>query len=183
MESDPGYELMSYIMGAPGFPNPATIDYSDLAAIIVIPSLCLMIGWLVWVLTRTNHLKTRARIELHRRLLETINSPQEVVQLMQTDEGRQLLEALAIEQTTTLEQILGSVRKGVILTMVGLGAISLRLFFPTGFGLFIVIGVFAGAVGLGFLISSAVAYRLSKSWDLLESGKVQRDRRDASLFK
>lgn len=181
MKFDVSYALMTYIVGRS--PSPAMIDPSDLVPIIVIPSLCLMIGWLAWMLTRTNHLKTQARIELHRRLLEKINSAQEVVQLVQTEEGRQFLEALAMEQTNTLEQILGSVQKGVILTMVGLGALSLRLFFPTGFGVFIVIGIFVGAVGLGFLVSSGVAYRLSKSWDLLESRKAQRDRRDASLFR
>lgn len=185
MEIDPVYSLayvLTNIAGPGGFPN-AMIDPSDLVAIIVIPSFCLMIGWLAWMLTRTNHLKTQARIDLHRRLLEKINSPQEVVQLMQTEEGRELLEVLAMEHTTSLAQIVGSVQKGVILTTVGLGTLSIRLFFPTGFGVFIVAGVFVGAVGLGLLLSSVVAYRLSKSWDLQESRKVQRDRRDASLFR
>lgn len=183
MEFELGYSFMTYIVGSGWSPNPGLIEPSDLVPIIVIPSLCLMIGWLAWMLTRTNHLKTQARVELHRRMLEKINSAQEVVQLMQTEEGRQFLEAFAMERTNSLEQILGSVRKGVILTMVGLGALSLRLFFPTGFGLFIVIGVFVGAVGLGFLLSAGVAYGLSKSWGLLESGKAPRDRRDASLFR
>jgi len=49
------------------------------------------------LLTRANHLKTRARIELHRLLLERMNSAQEIVQLMQTEEGRQFLEALSVE--------------------------------------------------------------------------------------
>lgn len=172
MEIDP---LVTYVLGAwgawgawaPWGPRPAMIDPSDLAAIIIIPSLCLMVGWLAWMLTRTNHLKTQAHIELQKRLLEKINSAQEVVQLMQTEEGRQFLEALAIERTPPLEQILGSVQKGVILTIVGLGGLSLRLFFPTGFGVFIILGIFAGALGLGFLVSAGVAYGLSRSWGLL----------------
>lgn len=175
--------LLAYIMGQARAPGPAMIDPSDLVAIIIIPSLCLMVCWLTWMLTRTNHLKTRARIELNKRLLEKIGSAQEVVQLTQTEEGRQLLEALTTERTVSLEQILGTVQKGVVLTTVGLGAISLRLFFPTGFGVFIILGVFVGAIGLGFLVSSGVAYTLSKSWDLLEPGKLQRDRPDASLFR
>lgn len=182
MEVYPEYALMSFAMGLIGPPRPGMIDPSDLVAIIIIPSLCLTIGWLVWILTRTNHLKTQARIELHRRLVEKINSPSEVIELMKTDEGRQLLEALAMEQTTTLEQILSSVKKGVILTTVGLGALSIRLFFPTGYGVLIIAGVFVGVAGLGLLLSSVVAYRLSKSWDLLESRKVQRERSNASLF-
>ena len=119
--------LMTYITG-PGPSGPGIIDPSDLVAIIVIPSLVLMVGWLVWMLTRTTHLKTKARIELQKRLLERLHSAQEVVQLMQTEEGRQLLESLTIERTTPLEQILHSVQKGVILTIVGLGGLSLRLF-------------------------------------------------------
>lgn len=176
-------QLLVVILGPARFSGPALIEPSDLVAIIVIPSLCLMVGWLTWLLTRTNHLKTRARIELNQRLLEKINSAQDVAHLLQTEEGRQLLEALAIERTTSLEQIVSTVQKGVILMTVGLGAISLRLFFPTGFALFIILGVFVGAVGLGFLVSSAVAYKLSKSWDLLEPRNVQRDRPDASLFR
>lgn len=173
---------MIYLFAQPWSPRPA-VDPSDLVAMIVIPSLCLMIGWLVWLLTRTNHLKARARIELHQRLLERMNSAQEIVQLMQTDEGRQFLEALSVDRTTQLEQILGTVRKGVVLTITGLGVLSIRLFFPSGFGVFVVMGVLAGAIGLGLLVSAGVAYRLSKTWDLLENRKGQSDVRAASLFR
>ena len=182
MELDISYSSMSYILGQAWSPRPAIIDPSDLVAIIIIPSLCLMIGWLVWLLTRTNYLKTRARIELHQRLLERMNSAQEIVQLLQTEEGRQFLEALSVDRTTQLEQILGTVRKGVILTTAGLGTLSIRLFFPSGFGVFIVIGVLAGAVGLGLLVSAGVAYRLSKTWDLLDTRKEQSAIRHSSLF-
>jgi TRAP-type mannitol/chloroaromatic compound transport system permease large subunit len=182
MDSYPECTLMSYVIVLVGPPGPAIIDPGDLVAIIIIPSLCLTIGWLVWILTRTKHLQTQARIELHRRLLEKINSPTDLADLLKTDEGRELLEALAMEQTTSLEQILSSVQKGVVLTTVGLGTVCLRLFFPTGFAVFIIVGAFVGIAGLGLLLSSVVAYRLSKSWDLLASRKVQRDRKNASLF-
>ena len=174
--------LMTYFTGPGWSSGPGLIDPSDLAAIIVIPSLVLMVGWLVWMLTRTNHLKAQARIELQKRLLEKLNSAREVVQFMQTEEGRQLLEALTIERTTPLEQILSSVQKGVILTIVGLGGMSLRLFFPTGFGLFIVVGVFLGALGIGFLVSAGVAYAFSRSWALLASPQSDREPRNNSLF-
>lgn len=166
--------LLNYIAGPGWSPNAGMIDPSDLVAIIVISSLVLMVGWLAWMLTRTNHLKTQARIELQKRLLEKLNSAQEVLQLMQTDEGRQLLESLTMERPTPLEQILDSLRKGVVLLFAGLGGLSLRLFFPTGFGLFVVLGVFAGAIGLGLLISAGVAYGLSRLWNLLDSSQVKR---------
>ncbi len=173
--------LMTYITGPASSSGPGMIDPGDLVAIIVVPSLVLMVGWLVWMLTRTNHLKTKARIELQKLLLEKLNSAQEVVQLMQTEEGRQLIEALTMERTTPREQILTSVQKGVVLTIVGLGGLSFRLFFPTGFGVFIVIGVFLGALGIGFLVSAVVAYAFSKSWNLLGSPQSDREPRNSSL--
>jgi len=160
-------------LGADWPARPAMIDSSDLIALIVIPSFCLMVCWLAWMLTRTNHLKAKAHIELQKRLLEKIGSAQDVIQLAQTEEGRRLLEALTMERTSPLEQILSSIQKGVVLIIVGLGGLSLRLFFSTGFGLFIVIGVFAGALGLGLLVSAGVAYGLSRSWDLLGSRQVR----------
>jgi hypothetical protein len=183
MQLNFGYSMMGYLMGQAWPPGPAFIDPGDLVAIIVIPSFCLMIGWLVWLLTRTNHLKTKARIELHQRLLERMNSVQEIVQLMQTDEGRRFLEALSVDRTTQLEQIRATVQKGVILTTVGLGALSIRLFFQSGFGVFIVMGILVCAGGLGLLISAGVAYRLSRTWDLLEKRAGQSDVREASLFR
>ena len=161
----------------------AFIDPSDLVAIVVIPSFCLMVGWLVWIVTRTNHLKTKSRIEMQHRLLEKIGSAKELMELMQTDDGRRFLESLATEQKTRHEQILSTVQTGVILTVIGLGSLSIRLFVPTGFGLFIVIGVFVGALGVGFVISAGVAYWLSKSWDLLDSQKAPSEMRDAGLFR
>lgn len=166
--------VVNCVLGTGWSSRPAMIDPSDLAAIIVIPSLCLMVGWLAWMLTRTNHLRTQARIELQKRLLEKMSSAQDVVQLAETEEGRDLLEALTGDRTPPLKQILSSVQKGVVLLVMGLGVLSIRLFFPTGFGLFIIVGIFAGAVGLGLLVSAGVGYVLSRSWNLLEPRQVKR---------
>jgi hypothetical protein len=55
-----------------------------------------------------------------------------------------------------------------------------------GYGVFIVTGILIGAVGVGFLICSAIAFRLSKSWGLLstvESIKPPTQMSDGSLFR
>ena len=177
------FSLLAGIGGPTWSTRPAIIDPSDLVPIVVIPSFCLMVGWLVWILTRTNHLKTKSRIEMQRRLFEKIGSAKELIELTETEEGRRLLESLATEQKTRHEQILGTIQTGVILTVIGLGALSIRLFVPSGFGLFIVIGVFVAALGVGFLISAGVGYKLSKSWDLLDSPRTLSEMRDAGLFR
>ncbi|HST22857.1 MAG TPA: hypothetical protein VLR90_17160 [Blastocatellia bacterium] len=159
------------VLGQMPAPNSPHIDFSDLVAIIIIPALCLLIGWLAWVMNRVSHLKAKAQVELQTRLLEKINSAQDVAQLTQSEEGRQFIEAFFVKQPALMEEILGSVRKGIICTAVGLGGLLLRWIFPMGFGVFIIASILTGAIGVGFLISSAITYRLSKSWGLISKSR------------
>lgn len=154
--------------------------------IIIIPALFFLIGWLAWVLTRTRHLRVKAQVEIQKQLLEKIHSTEDVAQLLQSAEGRQFLEAVSISRPISAEEILSSVQKGVILSVVGLGGLFLRWLFPMGYGVLIIAAVMTGAVGIGFLISSAISYRLSKSWGLMTatSPADPKDRaRDAGLFQ
>lgn len=165
-------------------PLPAGLD--ELVPIIVIPSLCLMIAWLVWVLNRTTYLKTKAQIELHNQLVQRIHSTQDVLRLLETEAGRQLLDALSLERPTTREEIVNSVRKGIILSMVGLGGLLLRLIFPMGYGVFILASVLVGMIGAGLLVSSFVVYRLSQSWGLISDTRPKNRElspHDTSLFR
>src|ERR1044071_10272572 len=79
-------------------PNSMHIDFSDLVAIIIIPALCLLVGWLAWVMNRVSHLKVKAQIEFQTRMLEKINSAQDVAQLMPSEEVRQFVEAFFVKQ-------------------------------------------------------------------------------------
>jgi len=181
-----GISISAYALGQFAAPNSMSVDLGDLVPVIIIPALCLLTGWLAWALTRVSHLRVKAQIELQNRLLEKINSAQDVAQLMQSEEGRQFIEAFSIKQPTLMEEILSLVRKGVIFTVVGLSGFLMRLIFPTGFGVLILASILMGAIGVGFLISSAVSYRLSKSWGLISTaarGNSGGRRRDASLFQ
>lgn len=160
------------------------LSLGELVPIIVIPSLCLMFAWLSWVLTRTHHLKVKSRIEIYNRLVGNITSAQDVLQLMESDDGRRLLESIYEERPTTMEEIIRSVRTGTVLTAVGMGGLLLRWIFPAGYGVFIVGSVLLGVVGVGLLISSIAVYHLSKNWGLI--AKTRSDTADdvpnTSLF-
>lgn len=166
-------------------PNSMHTDLGDLAPVIIIPALCLLIAWLAWVTNRVSHLKVKAQIELQNRLLEKIHSAQDVVQLMQSEEGRQFIEAFSIKRPTVIEEIMASVRKGIIFTVIGMGGLLMRWIFPMGFGVFILASILIGAIGVGLLISSAIHYRMSKSWGLITAGSGSPDdrMRNASLFQ
>jgi hypothetical protein len=139
----------------------------ELVPIVVIPSLCLMVGWLAWVATRTRYLQTKNQIELNNRLVGSISSAQDILLLAKTKEGLRLLETISAERPTTREEIVRSVRRGIIFIMVGVGGLLLRVIFPEGYGVFIVASVLVGMVGVGTLVSSFVVFRMSRSWGLL----------------
>jgi hypothetical protein len=144
-----------------------TIHIEELVPIVVIPSLCLMFGWLAWITTRTRYLQAKNQIELNNRLVGGISSAQDILALTKTKEGRRLLETISVERPTTREEIVRSVKRGIIFTMVGAGGLLLRVIFPAGYGVFIVASVLVGMVGVGTLISSFVVFRMSRSWGLL----------------
>jgi len=175
-------ELMTngFAAFSPWFAAP--IDPGDLVAMIVIPIVCLMICWLVWMLTRTGYIEAQARIAFQKQLLQRINSAQEFVQLLQTEAGRQLLENLMAERTAPLQEIVSTLRRGVLLAVVGLGGLSIRLFFPSGFGVFIIAGIFVEALGVGFIVSAGIGYWLSKSWNLFSRETLDQAPPNRTLF-
>lgn len=139
-----------------------------LIPILISLGLFAMVGWIVWVDARRRQAQSKAAAETHSKLLEKFTSSQELVEFLQTDEGRRFLESAAGPRLSPLEGVLRSARYGVILTIFGLGWLLLSL---TGRydddGALTLIGVLIGSVGIGFLVSAAVSYYLSKKWGLL----------------
>ena len=73
-----------------------------------------------------------------------------------------------------IERILSSIQKGVTLTLFGLGFLFLGWKYRFDGDVFNVIGVIGLSLGIGFLVSAGISYRLSKSLGLIseiESGK------------
>ena len=166
-------------------PPPYT-DLGDIVPIIIIPTVCGLTAWLAWVLNRTNHLRVKSQIEMRRQLLEKIHSSQDIANLLETDEGRRFLESISADHPISLREILSSVQKGVIFTMIGLGGILMRLTYPTGFRVPILACILVGTIGVGFLISSAITYGLSRSWGLISSREtpgINEHRAGGSLFQ
>lgn len=131
------------------------------------------VGWIIWVIA-TNIRQTklgRAQAEMQANLLERLGSSQELLNFLQTDAGRRLLEFAPPSpepRRNPLGRILNSMQAGIILGAVG-GA-----FFATSgayFGTtasFQILGFLGVCLGAGFLVSAAATYILSKSWGLLD---------------
>lgn len=96
------------------------MDIGALIPITVVLIVCSMISWLIWLITRTRRLQVKAQAELHHRLLEKFGSAQEFIDFLQSEGGQQFLDGISVKPINLKEQILSSVQKGVILTILQL---------------------------------------------------------------
>ena len=148
---------------------------NDLAPVLGITT---MFAFGAWVL-RTLILSLRDRkiadlqAELQTRLLEKFTSNEELLGYLQSDAGEKLVQPLREQGAQSpYGRILGAVQVGVILLCAGGACLFLdgRLPFDDQRG-FLFLGTVGTAVGIGFLLSGAVAYVLSRSWGLLEPSR------------
>ena len=142
----------------------------DLTPIVGIVSVFAVAGWIVrtLVVNLRQHKIARIQADMQTRLLEKFGSSQEMLAYLQSDAGRRFLESATIERTRPHGRILGSLQAGIILCLAGIAFLVLEpmMFEGTEEG-FLFLGVLGLAVGIGFLLSGAVAYRLSKAWGLM----------------
>jgi hypothetical protein len=140
---------------------PAVIGITMMAAL-----LALLLAWVVWNVGRRGQERLRGKLDLQRRMLDKFSSAGELAAFTETESGRRFLENVSTEQGVHAQWVLGSIRKGIVLSFLGVGLCTLPAFEsdlqPLAF-----FGVVALALGLGCLISAWASYRLSKAWGLL----------------
>jgi hypothetical protein len=146
----------------------------DLSAILIGLATIVAAAWVIGTIVRAYKERSNLRIrtDLFTRLLDKFGSSSEFVDYLQSETGRQFFEELPVQTSAPMNKIINSIQRGVILTLLGVGLLALSNFFGSSLGgdLYIVLTV-SGTVGLmigvGFLISTGIAYYLSKSWGLL----------------
>ncbi len=153
--------------------NGLTIRMMDeLGPFLVFLVIALVLMWLIRVLLENRRWSRMVKVqtEAHTKLLEKFSSSQDLAAYMETEAGRRFLESAPIpvelEQKTRLSaplgRILWSVQVGVILAMGGLGLIAVRSHVPEGVQGLTVFGMLCLMLGIGFLLSAAASYALSR---------------------
>lgn len=128
---------------------------------------------IIWVSSTSNRrreVEARSQADVHHRLLEKFGTSKDFIDFMQTDGGKVFLKPLPVANPAApYRKILASTTAGVILSMFGIALLILHaVAFDSEEGM-IGGGIIFLMIGLGFLVSAAISYRLSKAWGLLQT--------------
>jgi hypothetical protein len=134
-------------------------------------------GFVVWLLVAgwKHRTETRAAAEFNTRLLERISSFKDFSDFVQSEQGAKMMRGISSEVRSSgpADRILRAVSAGIVITMLGLGLCFMAIFVNSGAAVFL--GGVTTALGIGFLMSAAVSYRIAKSIGLVEpSGRSER---------
>jgi hypothetical protein len=129
---------------------------------------------LVWVIrtlmdNRRWNRSFKLHEELHAKLIEKFASGQDFGAFLQSDAGRRLLEWTPSALDTAswgmpnpVGRILWSLQAGVVLFIVGLGILLIRGHMAgSDLAVLLLLGTLGVALGVGFIVSALVSYRLS----------------------
>lgn len=111
---------------------------------------------------------TKMQAEMQTRLIEKFGTSEELVAYLGSPAGQKFVESTTIERRNPFGRILGSIQAGLVLSLAGIGFLFLQGHWPEVEEGFLFLGVMGLALGIGFLLSAAAAYFLSKSWGLID---------------
>lgn len=123
---------------------------------------------IIWLVLRQRQARAQVRAEFHKQLLEKFSTGREFADFLESKGSQRFLEELWSQKMGPKEQILRSMRNGIVLAALGLGTLVVSW---KAKGL-VIPGALILALGVGFLISTAISHRLSKQWEQ-ESGSEQ----------
>ena len=142
----------------------------SLAPVLILVTIFTAIVLMVRTVTVNRRLHQIAKLQsdMQTRLLEKFGTSQELIAYLESPAGQRFLESATIERRNPFGRILGSIQAGIVLATAGLGFFFLQSQWDRVEEGFLFLGTMGLALGIGFLVSSAAAYFLSKSWGLVD---------------
>ena len=149
----------------------------DLLPMIMLPVMTIAFAWIISLIIAAfrHRASLRAQSDFHNRLVDKFSSAEVFTNYLKSEAGRDFFEKLGSEPVTPLTRILGSIQRGVILTLLGFGFFVINNIIGTedSRSIMLILATTLTTVGIGFLISSAISYRLAKSWGIISVDKNQ----------
>ena len=149
--------------------------------------LCILAAllWLTHVLLENRRWNRIFKLQndVHSKLIERFGTSQEVLTYMSTEAGKKFLEAtpiaVGIERSqpvpSPVARVLTPLQIGVVMSLLGIGLISLRHSVPGGAGPLLVLGTVVLMPGLGFIISAGVTWFLARHLGLMPEREDKAD--------
>jgi hypothetical protein len=138
-----------------------------------------MLAWFAWIvfgnIRRFKIAKLQAEVQT--KLLDKISSSQDLITYAQTEAGREMLESLKVERHSPHTRIIGALQTSIVMICLGAAFLFLRGRISGTEEGFLVFGTLATMLGAGFGLSAVAAYYLSKSFGLLNGGRVVAQKR------
>jgi hypothetical protein len=140
----------------------------ELSAMIIMPVFFAACIWVVkiWLDWKKHRLKN----DLQNKLVEKIGNIQDLNNFLQTESGDRFLNSLTVAGGSARDKLLSAFSSGIILAVLGVSYFAIALFFETEARYINAGGIVILALGIGFLISALVSYRMSKKWGIIENG-------------
>jgi hypothetical protein len=139
-------------------------------------------GWMCWTIStniRRSH-AARAVAQLHSKLLDKCAASQDLMAYLESETGRKFLESAGTESANPAGRILNAIQAGAIALFVGIAELIVRMTMDVIIRnsdedhFLLVSGAIALAIGIGFLISAATSFALTKSWGLLNPSPLRK---------
>jgi hypothetical protein len=142
--------------------------------IIIIPCFLAFFSWLAWLLFSTirRYKIAKLQADVQQRLLEKVSSSQDLLAYAQTPAGSQLIESLRVESSSPHNRIIGALQIAIVMFSLGIALLLLRGRVNGAEEGFLIFGTIITVLGVGFGISSAASYYLSKSFGLLKDSQA-----------
>jgi len=137
----------------------------QLTSLIVLPVFFGLSAWIIKLFLDAR--KARLKHELNQKLMDKFDSVEKLNDFLQSDSGSRFLRSLTIEGLTPKERLLSALSKGVISGFLGLSILALALLFAEDWRYIVGTGIVVVALGLGFLVSAAISFKLSREWGLI----------------
>jgi hypothetical protein len=149
----------------------------DVVPFSVFLVITLLLAWILRLVldNRRWYRMVKVQTDIHMKLLDRFSSSQDMIAYMDSEAGRRFLESprfdIQPKQAAMFPygRILWSAQVALIMATLGAGMLFLRGRVPAdGDAPLLVLGTLALMLGLGFLLSAAASYLLSKHFGLLE---------------
>jgi hypothetical protein len=146
-----------------------------------------MVAFIVWASTNAKNRRAALQADVQTRLIDKFSNAPEFVDFLNSDTGKQFLTGVdKMPQLMARDRIVGGIRNGVIMTLLGAAFIAIWIA-DSNIG-FMYPGFILLGLGIGFFISTLISLKMSQKFGLIgndtptprEIVNHRLDRRDAT---